>query len=139
MQTIEEAFQTIERTKEGIPFEAIEYLYNHESTPEINEKIIFAVENAYNEEVYYDAEEDRYLNTALWYAIVAENHLSEALIDPVVKMLTNEEDEWDFLNEQGSFLVGLLAQKYPDTVAEKVLTARGAIREKGTHPLSVPV
>ena len=92
MNAVNEAIQIIESTKEGIPFEAIEYLYNHESTPEITEKIIFALKNVYNEEVFYDAEDDRYWNTPLWYAIVAENYLSERLIDPVIKFKKVEDD-----------------------------------------------
>ena len=130
MDSVEEAFSRIESTKEGIPFEAIEYLYNHKSTPEISEKLIYFLDNAYHVEVYYDVDEDRYLNTSLWYAIVAENHLSETLIDPVINLFTTEEEDWDFLNEQGHFLVGLLAQKYPDVFAEKALNAIAKVLEK---------
>ncbi len=122
MNTVKEAIETIDTTKEGIPFEAIEFLYNHESTPEIMKKIIFSLDNAYNDDVYYDPEEDRQWNTPLWYAIVAENHLSEALIDPVIGLYFTTDPDWDYMNEQGLFLIGKLAQKYPDEVAEKVIS-----------------
>jgi uncharacterized protein YecA (UPF0149 family) len=38
---------------------------------------------------------------------VAENHLSEVLINPIIELyITGNGDSWDWLDEQGSFLIG---------------------------------
>ncbi len=123
MNTIAEAFEAIDNHREGIPFEAIAFLYNHPQDEEIERKIIFALTHAYDEETYYDEEQDEQLSTPLWYAIVAENHLSKSLIDPVIRLFTTTEEDWDYLNEQGGYLVGALGEKFPDLMPEKVLQA----------------
>ena len=70
----EQAFEILDTKRYGIPFDAIEYLYNHKKNPEILDKIAFSLENAYNSTVYYDLQLDFYYSTPIWYAIVAENH-----------------------------------------------------------------
>ncbi len=123
MNTVTEAFEAIDNHREGIPFDAIEFLYNHPPNEEIERKIIFALTHTYDEKTYYDEEQDEQLSTPLWYAIVAENHLTESLIDPVIRLYTTVEWDWDYLDEQGSYLVGALGEKFPDLIAEKVLQA----------------
>lgn len=135
MNSIAEAFEVLDHQKEGIPFEAIEFLYNHPPNEEIQQKIIFVLAHAYDEDIYYDEAKDDYLLTPLWYAIVAENHLSEALIDLVIQLFTTTEDNWDFLDEQGIYLVGALAENFPDTMAEKALRAIEAqVAEESSLP-----
>lgn len=120
--SIQEAFLTIERQKEGIPLEAIRFLYNHPQSRVIRKKIIYALKHAYDD-TYYDVENDHYFLTPLWYAIVAENHLSKKIVNPVIKLFTATNDDWDFLDEQGLYLIGKLAEKYPDFVMKKVMRA----------------
>lgn len=113
--SIKEAFLTIDRQKEGIPFEAIRFLYNHLPSRAIRKKIIYALKHAYDD-TYYDAEGDYYLPTPLWYAIIAEKHLSKKLVKQAIKLFTTTNDDWDFLDEQWMCLIGKLAEKYPDFV-----------------------
>ena len=117
-----EAFLIIDRQKEGIPFEAIRFLYNHPPSLKIRRKIIYALKHAYDD-TYYDADDDYYFPTPLWYAIVAENHLSKKLVKPLIKLFTATNDDWDFLDEQGLYLIGKLAEKYPDFVMKRIMRA----------------
>jgi hypothetical protein len=122
IQSIQDAFHVLDTQRLGIPFDAIEYLYEHPTDPAITEKIIFALKNAYNEDSYYDEADEFNMPTPLWYAIVAENHLSEALIEPAIELFCAEnEDDWDFLNEQGEVLIGKLCEAYPDVAIPKIL------------------
>lgn len=132
--SIKEAFLTIDRQKEGIPFEAIRFLYNHLPSRAIRKKIIYALKHAYDD-TYYDAEGDYYLPTPLWYAIIAEKHLSKKLVKQAIKLFTTTNDDWDFLDEQGMCLIGKLAEKYPDFVMKKVL---GAIDKLIKKKLKLP-
>lgn len=123
IQTTQEAFTILDTQKEGFPFEAIRYLYDQPNTNEITQKIISVLSHAYDE-TYYNAQEDWYYPTPLWYAIIAENHLSEQLIDAIISLFTiPETEDWDFLNEQGQYVLGALAQRYPDTVMQQVMVA----------------
>lgn len=120
---IETAFIALDRNRRGIPFHAIEFLYNHPRNEKISEKIFFALKNAYDEDLVYDPDRHHYLPFPLWYAIVAENHLSENLIDPVINLFTTTDKDWDFLNEQGQYLLVKLAEKFPEPTIEKVVAA----------------
>ena len=124
----EQAFDQVENTLYGIPFDAIKYLHNHPKDPDIEQKIAFYLTHAYDPKVAFDPRTEHYSNAPLWYAIVAENHLSESLIDPITALFTNTTGDWDYLDEQGSFLVGkschelgdLAVGSYLDTVEELV-------------------
>ena len=111
MKTVEEAFNTIDGQEEGIPYQAIRFLRKQPSSEKILEKVKFALAHAYDETC----------PTPLWYGIVAEKHFDERLIDPVIGLFTSYEVDWDFLNEQGMYVLGLLAEKYPDLVMDKVM------------------
>ncbi len=120
MNTIEQAFQIIDKQTVGIPYEAINFLRNSETTTELTDKIVDAISNAYNGEKYYNQTLRLMMPTPLWYAVVAEKHLCEALFQPILQLFDVEED-WDLLNEQAVYLVGLLAKKYPEKFIKKVL------------------
>lgn len=119
-ESLSEAFRALDTWKDGVPFEAIRHVQNHKPSREITDKIIFSLNHAYDG-TYYNHEEDYDYPTPLWYAIVAENHLSHDLIDPVIRLFTTTDDDWDFLNEQGQYLIGLLAKKYPSATISKVM------------------
>ena len=120
--TLDQAFEILETQTSGIPWEAIEFLYEHPADPRIEKQILFALNNAYSE-AFVDPYTNTFLDTVLWYAIVAENHLSESLMDPVIRLYTTSEEDWDFLNEQGIVLVGKLAKKYGDKFIGRVIDA----------------
>lgn len=117
-----QAFNILDTQRVGIPWEAIDFLYNHPPHPEIAEKIRYALQHAYDN-TYWDEKTQFMYPTPLWYAIVAENHLSESLMQSVIDLYTQWEEDWDFLNEQGNYLVGALAEKFGDEFAAKVLDA----------------
>ncbi|PKQ61604.1 hypothetical protein BZG02_15575 [Labilibaculum filiforme] len=120
IQTTAQAFEIIDTQVKGIPYEAIDFLRNQENSEELTKKLVFALKNAYNGEAYYSDEFRIMLPTPLWYAIVAEKHLSEDLFEPLLDMFSVEED-WDLLNEQAVYLVGSLAKKFPVQFTDKVL------------------
>ncbi len=114
------AFTQIENTREGIPFEAIEYLYHHGKDEEIEAKIAFSLANAYSEAIYNDEESDYFSNAPLWYGVVAENHIGAYLIEPVINLYKGDSD-WDFLNEQGLYLVGRLCEELGEEAVEQFM------------------
>jgi len=119
IETVEAAFLEIDRSQERVPVEAIEFLQSQESNDVITQKIVFSLENAYNKDVYYNEVEDYYYPTPIWYAVVAEEHLSETLIQPIIQLFISEkEQDWDYLNEQGSVLAG----KICEALGEKAVT-----------------
>ncbi len=120
IQSIEQAFKIIDSQITGIPYNAIDFLRNQETSEELKKKLVFAFKNAYNGEAYYSDEHRIMLATPLWYCVVAEKHLSEDLFEPLLAMFTVEED-WDLMNEQAVYLVGLLARKFPKQFVYKVL------------------
>ena len=122
INSINDAFKIIKNYSNGIPFDAIRYLRDNSPSDEILEEIIFSLNHAYGD-FYYDIKNKVWIEAPLWLAIVAELNLSEKLIDPVINLLTTSLNDADFLNEQGMFLIGKLAQKYPDIVVEKVVYA----------------
>lgn len=117
-----QAFHEIETKRNSVPVEAIDFLYNHPADKEIFNKVKFFIENAYNDDVMYNEKTDIYSSASLWYAIVAEKHNDETLLDAVVDLFFADDDEvWDFLTEQASYLIGVLSEKYKDTIPSKVL------------------
>lgn len=118
--TIQQAFHILDTQRQGIPFDAIKFLKKKPKQPKIEQKILFALTHVYDD-TYYDDETDFYYLTPLWYAIVAETHLSKNLINLVISLFTTTEEDWDFLDEQGQYLIGKLAESYPDAVMEQVI------------------
>jgi hypothetical protein len=116
MPSLQCALEVLDTTVKGIPFAAIEYLYN-DTTPESRTAIVKALHNVSSQE--YPVEH----LTSLWYACAAEGHLCEELIDPLIALYDDDLFEDDRLYEQGRYLIGKLAQKYPATAVQKVLTA----------------
>jgi len=121
IKNLKEAFEILEEKTNGIPFDAIDYVYNHKTDKTIEDKIISNITNCYNIELLYDYEPDFPVNAPLWYAIIAEKHYSEKLIKPVLNLFKQTEDSWDFMDEQGMFLVGLLCEKYPQIIIPKII------------------
>lgn len=117
----EQAFEQLETTKYGIPFEGIKYLYNHKHDADIESKIIHHLSNAYDEDLMFDRKTGWYSNASLWYGIVAENHMKESLVDPIIDLYTKTDGDWDFLNEQGSYLVGKSCQILGDIAVDKYM------------------
>lgn len=120
IQSTKQAFDIIDSNITGIPYQAIDYLRSIDNSEEINQKLVYALKNAYNGSAYYSEKYRLMLPTPLWYLIVAEKHLSDQLFEPLLEMFTSEED-WDLMNEQAVYLVGLLAKKYPIEFLDKVL------------------
>lgn len=119
--TKEQAFQVLDNNQYGLPFEAIEFLYNHPTDEEILHKIQTTFDSAYN---YYLKEEEKdYQNPVLWYAILAEKHLDLAFLDAIIKLITQVSAGSDFLDEQLCVLIGLLGREHGAIAVEKVLAA----------------
>ena len=117
-----EAFEIINNQRYDIPFEAIEYLYNHPKDEEITKAIVFALENAYNSDVYETR--THYSNAPLWYAIVAENHLDERYIQPIIDLYTDSEDsDWDYLNEQLIYILEKLCKEVGTPAIDRFIAA----------------
>ncbi|MBI9059399.1 SEC-C domain-containing protein [Labilibaculum sp. DW002] len=120
IRSTKHAFDTIDTQLKGIPYEAIDFLRNQESNKDISEKLVYALKNAYNGEAFYSDEYRMMMPAPLWYCVVAEKHLSTDLIAPLLDLFNVEED-WDLLNEQAVYLVGLLAREYPEKCVSAVL------------------
>lgn len=109
------ACEVLDSSTKGIPFTAIEYVHNHNS-PEARTAIVNALNKASNHKDFVEE------STILWYACAAEGHLCEGLIDPVIGFYSAENIYYsDWLHNQGQYLIGKLAQKYPAITVEKVL------------------
>lgn len=119
--TKEQAFHALDNNQYGIPFEAIEFLYNHPTDEEIVNKIQATFDNVQNSSA--TGEEADHNNTGLWYAIVAENHLDIVLLDSIINLVTQASAGSDFLDEQVSILIGLIGQKHGSIAVEKTLSA----------------
>jgi hypothetical protein len=117
--SIDFAIWVLNNATRGIPFAAIDFLYRDPSVG-ASRAVVSALTNFSDHQYCW---EDCEL-TPIWYAMAAEGHISEELIKPVIGFYKeNNENETDLLNEQGQYLIGMLAQKYPDAAAEMVLTA----------------
>lgn len=127
--TKQEAFARLEAFVEGIPFEAIRYLYDHEPDPVILEKTRFALEHAYDDDLYYDEGTGQYSHAPLWYSIVAEQHLDLSLLPPVISFYTDYDHDSDFLNEQGLFLLEKLCEKFGEQAVLPVMDAIDRVLE----------
>jgi hypothetical protein len=121
IENLNQAFEIIKSTKFGIPYDAIRYVRSQAESREIIDKIVFSLNNAYDEGIFPVNDKDATSHEPLWYAVIAESFTDERLIDPVLNLFRYEQD-WKFLNEQGLYLVGQLAEKYPEIVPEKALS-----------------
>jgi len=128
--SLDHAILVFDRTEKGIPFQAIEYLYNDPS-PAATSAIIKALKNVPDHQYCWGD-----CTTApLWYALAAEGHLCEEIIDPVIGLCERNGNESDWLLEQAEYLIGKLARKYPDLAAAKVLDAMEKDAYEGTDNL----
>lgn len=117
--SLDYAVEVLDKCTKGIPFTAIEYLHNDTSSDSTS-SIVNALKN-FSDHQYCWAD---CVSTPIWYAFAAEGHICEELIDPVIGFYGNDnENASDWLHDQGQFLIGKLAQKYPDTTVQKVLAA----------------
>lgn len=111
------AIDVLDKSTQGIPFAAIEYLYN-DTSPEGTSAIVKALGNFSDHQYCWG----NCQLAPIWYAMAAEGHLCEELIDPVVNLyLGDNVNGTDLLSEQGEYLIGKLAERYPDAVVPKVL------------------
>jgi hypothetical protein len=115
VMTKKEALAVLHSRTAGVPFDALEFLMNLPYDEDIENKIIFHLDNAYDERI---AMLNKSLpNLPLWYAILAEVHSSHRIVPSVIHLFTTTDSpDWDLLDEQGLFLVGMLSEKYPETV-----------------------
>jgi len=129
-----EALRQLHDTKEGIPFEAIEFLYNHPKDAEIEEKIAYNISHAYDERLAV-LSGGSFSNTPLWYAILAEAHASEKLIDPIISLFTRADaPDWDLLSEQGLYLVGLYSETIQGATDKFITAIEKEADRKSTAP-----
>ena len=116
MMTKKEALAILHSGNNGVPFEALEFLMNLPYDEDIENKIIFHLDNAYDERV--SLLNKSLPNLPLWYAILAERHCSLKIVPSVIQLFTTPDSpDWDLLDEQGLFLVGMLSERYPDSIA----------------------
>lgn len=123
------AIQVLDQCTKGIPFAAIEYLHD-DTSPESRSAIVQALKD------YADHRSDWADPVAapIWYAFAAEGHLCEELIDPIIGFYTSDhENATDWINEQGQYLIGKLAQKYPDSTVQRVLAALESLPDDDDH------
>jgi len=92
----------------------------HAQSVAMERKILFALSHINNSS-----------GTSLFYAILAENYLSKALIDPLIAIFTTGgNDIWELTEEQASYVLQKLAKKYPDFVMQKVTTVLDEVLDK---------
>lgn len=120
ISTKKQAFEILDRVERGFPFEAIEFLYQQPTDQEMLDKIQNALAKA-DTDAYYNEEIGYMINVELWYAILAEKHLDIALLDSIIDLVTQEHEDFEFVDEQVKYLIGLMGKKYGHLAAEKVL------------------
>lgn len=121
------AVEVLDKCTKGIPFAAIEYLHN-DSSRESTAAIVKALKNFSDHQYCWED----CAATPIWYALAAEGHICEELIDPVIGFYGNDNmNVSDWIQEQGQYLIGKLAQKYPDITVQKVLAAMEEDAEDG--------
>ncbi|MGL1885165.1 MAG: SEC-C metal-binding domain-containing protein [Reichenbachiella sp.] len=124
-----DAFDVLDLCAKGVPFAAIEHLQNDDSE-ETTSIVLKELKNHFDHQYCW-------VNCTFapfWYALVAEGHICQALIDPVIELYEANSDDSDWLSIQGQYLIGKLAQQYPDLTTQKVLEAM----EKDVDKKSMP-
>jgi len=131
--TKKEAIAVLHSQTTGVPFEALEFLMNLPYDEDIESKIIFHLDNAYNERI---AILNKQLpNLPLWYAILAEVHSSLKMVPSVINLFTTPDSpDWDLLDEQGLFLVGMLSERYPGTIVSFLDAIEEQVSKKSNAP-----
>lgn len=108
-QTLQEAFEILD-LKDEFRFAAIHFLFNHSHTKELEDKIVSSLTRVYEDPS----------GRLVDYVLVAENHLTPRLIEPVVNIFTRSSiDSWDLLEDEANYLLQKLASAYPDEMLEK--------------------
>jgi len=131
--TIKEALAILHSQTIGVPFEALEFLMNLPYDEDIENKITFHLDNAYNERI--SMLNQSLPNLPLWYAILAEVHASQKVVPSVINLFTTPDSpDWDLLDEQGLFLVGMLSERYPETVAIFLDAIEKQVSKKSNAP-----
>lgn len=129
------AFEILDTQRYGIPYEAIAFLRGLEKDVEVEAKIIERIKGAYNEDVILGNSSKQTYHSALWYCIVAENHLSLEIVEWIAKLFSSEAiPDWDMLNEQLLYLVGASSSKFPEAVDSYLDAIRKAIRLDDPKP-----
>lgn len=131
--TKKEALAVLHTRTEGVPFEALEFLMDLPYDADIENKIIFHLDNAYDERI---AMLNKSLpNLPLWYAILAEVHASIRTVPSVINLFsTPDAPDWDLLDEQGLYLVGMFSEKYPDTIGTFIDAIEKQVTQKSNAP-----
>ena len=124
---LEDALAVLDNSEKGIPYTAIEYLQNNHSDAATS-AISKALRN-HSDHQYCWAD---CTFAPFWYALAAEGHINKELIDPVIELYEDDTYKSEWLNDQGQYLIGKLAQKYPDLTAGKVLEAMEKDAEEST-------
>ena len=128
-----EALAILNSQPEGIPFEALEFLMALPYDEDIEDKIIFHLNNAYDERILMLNKS--LPNLPLWYAILAEIHSSRRIVPSVINLFTTADSpDWDLLDEQGLYLVGMLADKYPETIEAFLDAIEKQVSKKSNAP-----
>jgi len=131
--TKKEAIAILHSQTIGVPFEALEFLMDLPYDEEIESKIIFHLDNAYNERI--NTLNRSLPNLPLWYAILAEVHCSQKIVPSVINLFTTPDSpDWDLLDEQGLYLVGILSERYPETIAIFLDAIEKAVSKKSNAP-----
>ncbi len=128
-----EALAVLHTQTEGIPFEALEFLMNLPYDEDLENKIIFHLDNAYEERI--SMLNKSLPNLPLWYAILAEVHSTIKILPSVIHLFTTADSpDWDLLDEQGLFLVGMFSERYPQTVKTFIDAIEKQVSKKSNAP-----
>ncbi|MEQ8470360.1 MAG: SEC-C metal-binding domain-containing protein [Marinoscillum sp.] len=126
---LEDTLAVLDSCTKGVPFLAIEALQN-DTTAAATSAILDALRNHADHQYCWG---DCTL-APFFYALAAEGHLCEELIDPVIGLSEANNRDSDWLSDQGQYLIGKLAQKCPDLTTQKVLEVMEKNVEHNTHP-----
>jgi hypothetical protein len=118
---MDDALHELDHPGAKVSFEAIEFMRASMSHQEVVDHIVFVLDNAYDPQslradIFHDT-------SPLWYAIVAEAHLDERLIEPTIRLVTTTEADLELLSEQANILMCLLAEKFPEQTSRAVVLA----------------
>ena len=122
------AIQILNKCTKGIPFAAIQYLHD-DTSREATSAVVRELKNFSDHQYCWQD----CVATPILYSFAAEGHLCEELIDPVIGFYGKGNiNASDWLHDQGQYLIGKLAQKYPDVTVQKVLAAMEKDAEEGS-------
>lgn len=114
--TKEQAFEILDNDRSKMPREAIQFLFECSTDEAIIDKINTSFERVSTLNDTNPIDSPAYDRSALWYAIVAENHLSERLVPAIISLLEQTPKD-HVLKEQLAFLVAKLC----DTLGDKAI------------------